>query len=278
MSSEQLQRVLGPKVQGTINLHEATLGSPLDFFVMTSSVATMIAPATQASYCAANSFQDAFARHRLSRGLPAQSIAFGLILEVGLATRLPEIRKSLARNGLYGTGELGFLRLLEAAFVPQTIGDQWRSDPLAQAHLLTGLEASKLVAVNDRNYHWHSDARVGPVLQAIEDLLHSQFNKTVGTTVLDKLSDAPPGEMRKLVMQAIIENLAKLLFMPVDEIDATRAVSNYGMDSMIAAELRNWLVKVFETDIPFLELLDPGMKIEMLADRIVDGRKQESQG
>ncbi len=273
MTTEQLQRVLRPKVQGTVNLHEATLDCPLDFFTMTSSVVTMIAPATQASYCAANSFQDAFARHRLSLGLPAQSIAFGLILEVGLATRLPEIRKSLARNGLYGTGELGFLQLLEAAFVPQCVGDEWRKDPLAQAHLLTGLEASKLVAMTDKDYHWHSDARVSPVLQAIEDLSHSQTKKAARTTVLDTLSSAPPGQIRTLVMQAIIENLAKLLFIPVDEIDTTRAVSTYGMDSMIAAELRNWLVKVFEIDVPFLELLDPGMKIETLADRIVAGRK-----
>ena len=234
----------------------------------------MIAQATQASYCAANSFQDAFARHRLSLGLPAQSIAFGPIFEVGLVTRLPEARKSLTRNGLYGTGELGFLKLLEAAFIPQRVDDEWRSDPLAQAHLLTGLEASKLVKMNDADYLWHRDARVGSLVQAIEDLSHSQTKKTTRTTVIDKLRAAPRGEMRKLVTRAIIEKLAKLLFMPVDEIDAIRAVSNYGMDSMVAAELRNWIIHTFEIDVPFLELLDPKMKIEMLVDRIIENSKK----
>ena len=74
--------------------------------------------------------------------------------------------------------------------------------------------------------------------------------------------------------RAIVETLAKLLFMPADEIDAARAVADYGMDSMVAAELRGWLVRNFGEDVPFLELLDPRMRIEMLAERIVEGRER----
>jgi KR domain/Phosphopantetheine attachment site len=252
-----------------MNLHEATLGHPLDFFTMTSSIVSMIAPATQASYTAANSFQDAFARFRVSQGLPALSISLGLILEVGLATRLPEVEKSLVRNGVYGTGELSFLRLIEGAFVPQCVGDEWKCDPFAQAHLLTGLEACKLLQTSSDGLHWHADPRVRRVLQSMEDLSLAESHASGPQTVLDRWRSAPPAEMRQLVTEAIVERLAKLLFLPVDEIDVRRAVSSYGIDSMIAAELRNWLVKVFAADISFLELLSPTLRIELLVDRII---------
>lgn len=58
-----------------------------------------------------------------------------------------------------------------------------------------------------------------------------------------------------------MNRLAKLLITPSGEIDPSRAVSDYGMDSMIAAELRNWFVKNFQTDVTFLELLNPQTKI-----------------
>src|SRR5438270_499340 len=106
-----------------MNLHEATVkfSLPLHFFIMTSSVSTQIAQATQAAYCAANSFQDYFARYRRKLGLPATTISFGLIKEVGEIGRRAEVRNSISRNDLYETGEFEFLQLLEAAFLPSKI-------------------------------------------------------------------------------------------------------------------------------------------------------------
>lgn len=65
---------------------------------------------------------------------------------------------------------------------------------------------------------------------------------------------------------AILECLGKLLFTPSEEMDPSKAVSEYGMDSMIAAELRNWFVKSFGTDVTVLELLNPGTKISDLVE------------
>lgn len=83
MSLETWRGVLGPKVQGSINLHEALINEPLDFFVMTSSVLGAIGASTQSNYAAANAFLDHMARHRHSLGLEACSIALGMIVEVG---------------------------------------------------------------------------------------------------------------------------------------------------------------------------------------------------
>lgn len=83
MTSEIFHAVLDPKVQGTINLHEALINEPLDFFVMTSSAIGIKAPVTQSHYIAANAFLDSMARHRWSLGMQATSLALGMVRGIG---------------------------------------------------------------------------------------------------------------------------------------------------------------------------------------------------
>lgn len=282
---QQYKSVTDAKVQGTINLHLATLNQPLEFFTMTSSIVTMIGTATQGSYCAGNAFQDSFARFRASLNLPAQSFALGMILEVGYVSDLPEVQKSLMRNGVYGTGQSEFLKIFEASFFSQRqhqqqherLGhsdDEWSThDPLASSHLLTGLEPIKLDQLyrqgHAADFTWHTDARFSRLLQALQDLSKKvEVNKSDNASVTEMLKSASPVEFRHAVTAAIVNRLAKLLFTPSDEIDPSRAVSDYGMDSMIAAELRNWFVKNFQTDVTFLELLNPQTKIQGLVEKV----------
>ena len=243
---------------------------------MTSSIAAVLGIATQASYAAANAFQDAFARFRMSRGLPAQSLALGMISDIGFLHRRPEVQKALMRNSLYGINERDFLKLREAAFVAPRTGPGSDGDPLSGAHLLTGLEPGRLVDLYAKglaaDFTWSTDARFAGLLQAVEDQSRPHAVKPEAGSVLDRLRDASPESVPRLVTEAVVERLARLLFVPVDRIDPARAVSEYGMDSMIAAELRNWLVKTFETDVSFLELLSPRMKIETLVGRAVARR------
>ena len=273
MPYDQFQRVLAPKVQGSINLHEATKGIPLDFFIMTSSIVTMVGSATQAAYCAATAFQDYFARWRQRQGLSTQAFAFGLILDVGTVISQPELRKTLIRNGMYGITAAEFIKLIEASFVPQTLGEEFSNDPLAKANMLIGFEPGKFVDMYKKglasDYYWPADPRHGNLMQAIEDLAQLEPESKTSDSAADQLKNAAPRERKLRVTKAIVERLSKLLFIAVDEINLEQGVSDYGMDSMIAAELRNWLWKMFKLDISFLELLDPRTKIQGLAERIM---------
>ena len=245
---------------------------------MTSSIAAVLGIATQASYAAANSFQDAFARFRVSQGLPAQALALGMISDIGFLQQRSDVQKALMRNSLYGISERDFLTLLEAAFTTSKLGPECDGDPFSKAHLLTGLEPGKLVDLYKKglgtDFTWNTDARFAGLLQAVEDQSQSPIIKAEAGSVLDKLRNASPESVQQLVTDAIVDRLAKLLFVPVDWIDPAHAVSEYGMDSMIAAELRNWLVKTFDTDVSFLELLSPEMKVETLVEMAVARRSQ----
>jgi acyl transferase domain-containing protein/thioesterase domain-containing protein/acyl carrier protein len=61
-----MQRVLAPKLQGSMNLDEL-IHEPLDFFVLFSSVASFLGLPGQVDYTAANAFLDAFAQERSRR-------------------------------------------------------------------------------------------------------------------------------------------------------------------------------------------------------------------
>jgi acyl transferase domain-containing protein/thioesterase domain-containing protein len=77
-------RVLDPKVRGTLVLEESLRGEPLDCFVLFSSISSILAPAGQVDYVAANAFLDAFAA---SRKGPVTAVNWGAWSEIGMASR-----------------------------------------------------------------------------------------------------------------------------------------------------------------------------------------------
>ena len=84
VTKQQLDNVMRAKVLGTLNLHIATKHLNLDYFILQSSITSIIGQPCQGNYGAANSFLDTFAQWRRSNGLPAQAINWGA-LEVGMA-------------------------------------------------------------------------------------------------------------------------------------------------------------------------------------------------
>jgi acyl carrier protein len=85
---DRFARVCAPKVDGAWNLHAATAGEDLDFFVVFSSAASVLGSAGQGNYAAANAWLDALVRYRRAKGLCGLSINWGPWDERGMAARL----------------------------------------------------------------------------------------------------------------------------------------------------------------------------------------------
>ena len=62
-TADAASRVLAPKVTGTQALARALAGVDLDFFVLCSSMTSLVGGGGQMDYCGANAYLDAFARY-----------------------------------------------------------------------------------------------------------------------------------------------------------------------------------------------------------------------
>lgn len=83
---EIAQRVLTPKVKGTLVLDALFKDVQLDFFILCSSLSSVLNEFGQVDYCAANAFLDAFAHHKTSaNGTFTISINWDSWQEVGMA-------------------------------------------------------------------------------------------------------------------------------------------------------------------------------------------------
>ncbi|MBM7846591.1 type I polyketide synthase [Herpetosiphon giganteus] len=84
-TAERFSSVLRSKADAGWWLHQQTIELDLDFFVLCSSLASVIGSPGQANYMAANAYLDGLARLRQSQNLVAQSIAWGPWADIGAA-------------------------------------------------------------------------------------------------------------------------------------------------------------------------------------------------
>ncbi|MBK8012613.1 MAG: SDR family NAD(P)-dependent oxidoreductase [Deltaproteobacteria bacterium] len=80
-----IEDVFAPKIQGTLVLEELFRDRPIDLLVLFSSTSTIIAPAGQVDYVAANDFLNAYARSERAFARRTLAIDWGIWSDVGLA-------------------------------------------------------------------------------------------------------------------------------------------------------------------------------------------------
>ena len=304
LSPSRWNEALSAKVEGTRNLHEATLSMPLDFFVMTTSALSVYAFATQGAYTAANNFQDVFARHRRQMGLPASTVSFSLINDITNVGTDAVTVDLFERNKALTLGESQFLTLLEPAFLnnktaAETRSEQWfgqLQDPLSSANLHTYLDPARMLirhreekesesASSKIRPHWHGDGRISLMMRAFSDAQRQSANSQGSSGDVSKytatdlrreydaaIQAGSSGRINTIafVQSAIINAVAEMLFVDVESVDMAKSVADQGVDSLIAAELRNWFHQALRTNISMLDLLDPSVSISTLAGKITD--------
>ncbi|KAI0468799.1 putative polyketide synthase [Xylaria cf. heliscus] len=259
-----------PKVTGAANL-QAVLGqTPLDFFLVTSSVSGILGTPGQPSYASANAYLDALALHRRSRGQVVYSAVLPMVLGVGVVSENVELEASLKRKGMYGIDEEHLLRSLEIAIMEQQHQqqDQPREDGAAQ--LVIGLDPTLLSRASqdaDSEPFWTTDRRFRSLVHQMKG---AAGGASAGASVLSSMLAAPtPLEAVQLARDHVVEKLSRMLLLDLDVFEGDGgSIASYGIDSMIGAELRNWLFKEFALDIPFQKLLAPTLTARKLAEQV----------
>jgi NAD(P)-dependent dehydrogenase (short-subunit alcohol dehydrogenase family)/acyl carrier protein len=241
MTLDDYTAVLRPKLHGTWNLH-THLPDDMDFFLLESSISGIVGNAAQSAYAAANTFLDAFARYQTSRGQPATTIDIGAVQGIGYLARNHELQLAMERQGFNFTDQSRLMRLLEFAI----------AHPLREprrAHIVTGLGA------------WHPDTS----LPALNAPLFSRYRilSSRGPSI-----DAPADNLRDTLKQstnldaavtiirgALVDQIVSRTGIPIENVNPAQSLQDYGIDSLAAVELRNWIAKDMDSVVPMLELL-----------------------
>lgn len=139
-------------------------------------------------------------------------------------------------------------------------------------------KANRAVGVQT-DYHW---LEASPRMSYLRQLdLHSTAQAQEGDEMakLKELLTAVTtlAQAADLVQNVLANKLAKSIMIATDEIDVNRPVSSYGVDSLVAAEMRNWCFRDFRADISIFELLSSN-PISMLAEQIASRSTLVPQG
>jgi acyl transferase domain-containing protein/acyl carrier protein len=222
----RFETVLKPKMDGAWNLHTRTLGENLDFFVLFSSIASVLGSPGQSNYAAANAFLDVLAHYRRSLGLSGMSINWGPWSEVGMAAG--QSRRDHQRWGASGViniapdeGKQVFARVLRKSKVQISVY------PMNWSKLSRQMGAGEIQPlVRDL------------INQSVEAVQSEAY--TSDSNFLQSLESADPEERSELLMTHIEAQVLKVLGLdPSQSIDPQRGLADLGMDSLMTVELSN---------------------------------------
>jgi surfactin synthase thioesterase subunit/NAD(P)-dependent dehydrogenase (short-subunit alcohol dehydrogenase family)/acyl carrier protein len=246
-------RVFEPKAQGAWNLHETTVaaGANLDFFLMLSSISSVLGFYGQVNYVAANFFQDALAHYRRQQGLAATSINLGVMGQyAGLSRAVndeQDVIGLLESHGLLVMSLPDVLGKLEATLVQQPV------------QRMTGRFDWALY----RSAYPHR-ARDTRYLEIMSDAALAKGPRQSRSSLRAALAALEPAPRNNRLQQELTTALARVLDVGPEQLDAAASIDNLGLDSLMLTQLRNWVLRSLDINLPLIKLLK-GPSMESLA-------------
>ena len=190
------------------------------------------------------------AANRRARGLPGSVLNIGVIYGLGLLHREREdIYSYLERDGYPPISERDIHHMFLEAIVAG------RPVPGQVYDITTGL--SRFRPDDARALHWHLDARFSHFTvrgAASDDIVAgSEADKQ---SLQERLALSATAEEATVVLVEVFKRqLEKLLQLPEGSVSSESGISELGVDSLIAVEIRGWIWKAVAKDVPVLKIL-----------------------
>ena len=233
LTPERLERVLAPKLDAALHLHELTREHALTDFVVFSSFAGIVGSPGQGNYAAANVFLDALVQRRCAEGLPGVSLAWGpWASEAGMAGALAADRARMERLGVTALAVAQGLELFDRA---RTV-----SRPLQ-------------VPVELSTAALREQARAGTLPAVLSGLLPagSLRPREAASSLARRLEELPEAEWDQAIAALVRGQVAAIRgYESPEAVDPERAFNELGFDSLDAVALRNQLNRVTGLRLP----------------------------
>ncbi len=249
--AERFHRAGTAKIDGASNLHRLAGDTPLDHFVLFSSMASLVTMPGQGNYAAANSFLDALAHLRRAEGKAGLSVNWGPWAEIGHAAteygrRAHERLATLGVDPLPPEFALDALEALMQRGATQT--------GVAQVNWVRLFEADPAAAASPL---------LSEFLQPQDEAIQRE------TELVAALRTCAPANRAGFVLSVLAGMVAEVLRLPSkDAIPPGRSLFDLGLDSILALELTSRISAGFGR--PFrATLFFTHPTLEAVADRIL---------
>ncbi len=241
LTPAQWDEVWQAKVEGARNLDTLLADAPLEVFVLFSAFSALLPAPGQGNYAAANAALDALAHQRRARGVPALAINWGPWREVGFAATAHGARahsrlESLGIDRFAPSEGVAVLETALAQASPQLacMRVDWRqlfqADPQAQrSPLLRDLLAQ------------HAPAAPARAPEA--------------GRIVRQLAESESADASRVLTTALAEVVGAVLRLPLEDVDPGMPITDLGVDSLVAIEIKNRIQLEAEVDVPLTRLL-----------------------
>jgi acyl transferase domain-containing protein/NADPH:quinone reductase-like Zn-dependent oxidoreductase/alpha-beta hydrolase superfamily lysophospholipase len=241
ITAPRLLAATKPKADGAWHLHEETRQDDLDFFVLFSSFAAQLGAFNSVAYATANEFVNGLARYRRALGLPAISIGWGMVEQVGVAVSGEGIVKSVLETN----GHIGM-------------------SPGRFATEFGRLLHSRPVEITFAGINWSQWSRANPTLthlprfKAVVPTANPQADSEAA--VPQRLRDASAEQRLAMLPKLIKPLLEKTTGLSSEQLDQQQSVD---IDSLVAVELRVLMQNVLGISAPAVKM-QRSLSVEML--------------
>jgi acyl transferase domain-containing protein/NADPH:quinone reductase-like Zn-dependent oxidoreductase/acyl carrier protein len=249
LDAPRFAKALRPKLDGAELLDRLTREDPVELFLLFSSVTTPLGNPGQANYVAANAAIEALAERRHAEGLPGLAVQWGPIGDAGYLARETQVSELLER-------QLGGAHL-SAAEALDTI----------PALLAAGIPVAGVATVR-----WAAMKARLPLLASplFAEMGGAGAEEAGELDLVAMLAGCTPHEARTRVTGLLVEEVARIMKLAAERIEPSRPLTELGMDSLMAVELRLAVEQRFGITVPLLALSE-GATLSAMAARIVRG-------
>jgi len=225
MKVEEMWECIHSKATSALHLHRLTLEKDLDFFITFSSVACSWGNPEQSAYVAANNALDELMIHRRSIGLPGISLQLGAVEGAGYLTDNKKAAMITENKGMLSLHIDEYLTILSS--------------------ILRNLNCSLPPVITITNSDWEKTTNFCPrTKHRISHLIKRRQDITDNSNVTEQQ-----------FQQTVCGKLSNLLGLPLDDVDIQKPMTDYGVDSLMAVELVNWIKKEIGINVSQLDIL-----------------------
>ncbi|KGO65245.1 Acyl transferase/acyl hydrolase/lysophospholipase [Penicillium italicum] len=252
MSFNMMQEAISPKIDGSNNLDELFYHDNLDFFIMFSSLACLVGNPGQCNYAAACGYMTSLARQRRLRGVAGSAFDIGRVAGVGYVDRAGQVVVDQLRK-------YGYMAISEAE-LHQMFAETIRAgnpDFGAIPVVTTGIRTIR----DDEEIKgpWFDNPLFSHCIVEVKGIDAKQDDKKTTLPVVDQVSAAVSMEdALEVLKECFSAKLRSILQISNETIDHGASLTELGIDSLVAVEVRSWFLKELKVDMPVLKLLGGG--------------------